>query len=89
VAAASGAGTQLRTQQTAQRDGAAALQRLQEQVRAATDRVGRAEEQRSAGLVRLTGEAAALSAHLPQPVSSADQSVADGDQPVGSRQAGG
>jgi hypothetical protein len=89
VAAAIGAGTQLRTQQTAQRDGAAALQRLQEQVRAATDRVGRAEEQRSAGLVRLTGEAAALSAHLPQPVSSADQSVADGDQPVGSRQAGG
>ncbi len=90
MAGAIGAGTQLRTRQAAQRDGAAAQQRFQEQVRAASDRVARAEEQRSAGLVRLTGEASALSAHLPQPASSGDHSVSDGDQPVGSgRQAGG
>ena len=51
-------------------------------MREATERVSRAEEQRSAALVRLTGEAAALSAQLPQPVSSTDQPVSSTDQPV-------
>ena len=75
VAGAIGAGLQLHTRQTSRREGDAAVRRFEEQVREATDRVGRAEEQRSAGLVRLTGEAAALSVQLPPPVSSGDQSV--------------
>ena len=83
VAAAIGAGQQLRQRRTAQRDEAAARQLFQEQVRTATERVSRAEEQRSAALVRLTGEAAALSAQLPQPVSSADQPVRSLDQAGG------
>jgi len=52
-------------------------------VSAATERVSRAEEQRSAALVRLTGEAAALSAQLPQPDSSTDQAVSSRDQAGG------
>ncbi|HEU4546549.1 MAG TPA: hypothetical protein VFR88_09690, partial [Microlunatus sp.] len=83
VAAAIGAGQQLRQRRMAQRDEAAARRLFQEQLSAATERVSRAEEQRSAALVRLTGEAAALKAQLPQPVSPAAQPVSSGDQAGG------
>ncbi len=73
VAAAIGAGQQLRQRRTARRDEAAARELFQEQLRVATEGASRAEEERSAALVRLTGEAAALSAQLPQLVSSKDQ----------------
>ena len=84
VAAAIGAGQQLRQRRTARRDEDVARGLFHEQVRTATERVSRTEEQRSAALVRLTGEAAALSAQLPQPVSSTDQAVSATDQPVSS-----
>lgn len=83
VAAAIGAGQQLRQRRMAQPDEAAARRLFQEQLSAATERVSRAEEQRSAALVRLTGEAAALSAQLPQPVSSTDQALSSRDQAGG------
>jgi hypothetical protein len=83
VAAAIGAAQQLRQRTSAQRDEDAALRRFHTDVAEATERVSRAEEQRSAALVRLTGEAAALKAQLPQPVSSAAQPVSSGDQAGG------
>jgi hypothetical protein len=83
VAAAIGAAQQLRQRTSAQRDEDAALRRFHTDVAEATERVSRAEEQRSAAIVRLTGEAAALKAQLPQPASSAAQPVRSGDQAGG------
>ena len=73
VGCAIGAGRQLQRRRAAGRDGGAAVHRFRQQVREATERVGQAEEQRSAELVRLTGEAAALTAQLPAPAGSRTQ----------------
>lgn len=83
VACTISAGQQLQQQRTSRREAEAAVERFREQVRDATERVARAEEQRSAALVRLTGEAAALTAQLPRPVESGDVRFGSG------RQAGG
>ncbi len=72
VACAIAAGQQLRQRRAAAQDAEAAVRRFTDQVQEATARVARDEEQRSAALVRLTGEAAALSAQLSSPVGSVD-----------------
>jgi hypothetical protein len=70
-----GVGQQLQQRRVAQGEADTAVQQFREQIGEATARTAQDEEQRSATLVRLTGEAAALTAQLPSPIASPGASV--------------